>query len=111
MSPSSSPLQEGAEPHLWALQGEASQEIQWPRRGDCILEGEPGQGRREEKRGRAATEASTKQKLQKMGGFSAAGPLKKLVATASGGVQPHPPPCLPSPGLPKCPCAVLLPGA
>lgn len=58
----SSPLQEEAEPHLWALQGEASQEIQGPRKGWLL----PGGGARPGKAARGTErvqEASSKSPL------------------------------------------------
>lgn len=38
------PGQDGVEPHLWALQGEASQDIRWPREGWMLPGGGAGQG-------------------------------------------------------------------
>lgn len=116
MSPSSPPPQDGAEPHLWALQGEASQEIRWPReRGGCFLEGEPRQGRWEEEP-KGATEASSKSPFQAGRRGSSEGDVKERIgvsglqgAPEAGcyglcGCAPPPPPTFP-PSFPPPPVA------
>ena len=62
----SSPPQDGAEPHLWALQGEASQDIRWPREGWLL----PGGGARQGhgKRNRKGPRRRALSRLFKLGG-------------------------------------------
>lgn len=62
----SPPPQDGAEPHLWALQGEASQEIRWPREG-VAASWRGSQGREDGRRNRKGPRRRALRCLFKLG--------------------------------------------